>query len=187
MAEKKQNHIEHVKAVYKEFEAYLHKNGVFLAKDTGIGYWGVTPLEELHELFQQIDIQKHKHLLDLGSGDGRVVLLAAAMGIKATGIETDGWLLRTALELKRKIGHASMENAAFISDDFMKIGIGNFDIVYVSPDKPFYRGLDRKLGKEMKGKLIVHSYEFLPTALKLERQFKLNGELFSLYAQMRTV
>lgn len=187
MAEKKQSHIEQVKAMYKQFESYLLKNGIHLAKDTGTGYWGVTPLEELHELFQQIGIHKHKHLLDLGSGDGRVVLLAAAMGIKATGIETDGWLLRTALELKRKISHPSMENASFVSDDFMKMDISDFDIVYISPDKPFYRGLDRKLGKELKGRLIVHSYEFLPATLKLERQFKLHGELFSLYAQMRTV
>ncbi len=185
MAEKKQDHIEQVKAVYKEFEQYLLKNGIPLSRDTGIGYWGVTPLQDLHDLFQEIGIQKHKHLLDLGSGDGRVVLLAAAMGIKATGIEADDWLLRTALDLKRKINHSSMEHAAFISDDFMKLDLQQFDLVYVSPDKPFHRGLDRKLSKELNGKLLVHSYEFLPQALKLERQFKINGELFSLYTQMR--
>ncbi|MFA6888307.1 MAG: hypothetical protein WC254_02315 [Candidatus Woesearchaeota archaeon] len=181
MASKKEEHIEQIKQAYKDFEQSLLKTGQFLSKDTGIGYWGITPLQELHELFKSIDIIKHKHVLDLGSGDGRVVLLAAAMGIKATGIEGDDWLMRCALDMKRKIDHPSMNNASFFTDDFMKMDISQYDLLYVSPDRPFYRGLDIKLHNEMKGKLLVHSYEFLPKILKLEKQFKINGELFGLY------
>ncbi len=178
----KTEHIEQIKRAYMDFERSLLKNGQFLSKDTGIGYWGVTPIHEIHEVFRQLGITKHKHLVDLGSGDGRVVLLAAAMGIKATGIEGDNWLMRTALEMKRNIEHSSMENASFLADDFMKIDISPYDIVYVSPDRPFYRGLGNKLHNELKGKLLVHGYEFLPNTLQLEKQFKINGELFGLYS-----
>ena len=179
MAEK--NHIELVKTTYKQFEEFLQRKGIFLAKDTGIGYWGVTPLQELHDFFMHLNLGKHKHLLDLGSGDGRVVLLAAALGITATGVEADDWLMQCAQELKRKINHPSMQNATFLSYDFMKLNIGAYDLVYVSPYKPFHRGLERKLIAELNGTLIVHSYEFLPSALKLQTQFKAHGELFSMY------
>ena len=174
-------HIEKVKNMYQTFERFLLKNGTHLARDTGIGYWGVTNVPALQELFQHIELHKHNHLLDLGSGDGRVVLMASLFGIKATGIEFDDWLLNCSLDIKRKLDLPHFQNARFLKDDFMKIDISPYDIIYVSPDKPFHRGLDQKLSQQLSGKLIVHSYEFLPHALRLEKELQINGEKFSIW------
>ena len=178
-----QEHIEKIKAAYATFEKFLLNNGILLARNTGIGYWGVTPLKDLHELFRQIELQKHNHLLDLGSGDGRVVLLAAAHGIKATGVEADDWLINCSLDLKRKIDLPHFENVKFLKDDFMKMDLSKYDLLYISPDKPFHRGLEQKLLQQLNGKLIVHSYEFLPTSLQKEKDFMINGEKFGMYGR----
>jgi hypothetical protein len=178
-----QTHIEQIKAMYTHFEQFLLRNGVVLAKDTGVGYWGVTNVHDLHEALTHFEIHKHSHLLDLGSGDGRVVLLAAAHGIKATGVEADEWLINCSLDIKRKLNLPQFQNVLFLKDDFMKMDISNYDLLYVSPDKPFHRGLEQKLVREIKGKLIVHGFEFLPRALKCEKEFMSNGERFGLYGR----
>lgn len=173
-------HIQHIKASYDAFEQSLLQQGQLLAKDTGIGYWGVTHIPALATLFSQISPDK-KHLVDLGSGDGRVVLLASLFGMTATGIEADDWLLNTALHMKRTIGLPHFSNTQFHQEDFMKHGLGKYDFLYCSPDKPFHRGLEQKLLRELRGKLIVHSFEFLPQRLVPEKEFLFHGEKFGVY------
>lgn len=179
--QKPQTHFDKLKETYAHFEQFLLKNGILLAKDTGIGYWGVTHLHALQELFQNIELQKQSHLLDLGSGDGRVVLLASLFGIRATGVEFDDWLLNSSMDIKRKLDLPHFENVKFLKEDFMRMDIKPYDILYISPDKPFHRGLDQKLSKELQGKLIVHSHEFLPKALTLEKEMVFQGEKFGIY------
>ena len=173
-------HIQHIKQAYDTFESSLLQKGMLLARDTGIGYWGVTHIPALVALFSQLKPDKQR-LLDLGSGDGRVVLLASLFGMHATGIEADDLLMNTALDMKRKIALPHFSTAQFHQDDFMKHDISVYDFLYVSPDKPFHRGLDKKLAKELSGKLIVHSFEFLPTSLSLENEFFFHGEKFGIY------
>jgi hypothetical protein len=175
---------EHVKAIserYAAFERFLLQNGMTLSKDTGVGFWGVTHIKDLHEVFKRIKLHEHNHLLDLGSGDGRVVLLASLFGIKATGIEVDDWLVNTSLDIKRKLKIPHFNNVTIRHDNFMGTDIADYDIIYVSPDKPFFRGLEQKLKRELKGKLIVHSYEFHPKTLEKENEWNINGERFAVY------
>ncbi len=175
------HHIEQIKTMYATFERSLMAKGMLPMLDTGVGYWGVTNINDLHEALKQIEIHMHKHLLDLGSGDGRVVLLAAALGIKATGVEADDWLINCSLDIKRKLNLPHFKNVLFLKDDFMKMGIGQYDLLYVSPDKPFHRGLEQKLQREMTGNLIVHGFEFRPQTLKCEKELIVNGERFGVY------
>src|SRR3989338_6501863 len=179
----KQSHVEMLKKAYLDFETYLLRNGIFLARDTGIGYWGVTHIEALHNALQEAEVHKHKQFIDLGSGDGRVVLMAAAMGVKATGIEADDWLTNSALDMKRKIKHPSMENAQLFKEEFMKTDLSKYDFIYVSPDKPFYRGLEQKIRREATGKVLVHGFEFQPSTLKKEKEIVVNGNMFVLYGK----
>ena len=179
----KQN-FEHLKKHYATFEKFCIGSGVFLAKETKHGYWGVTNLDDLHTLFKQIKLHKHKHLVDLGSGDGRVVLLASLFGIKATGLETDDWLMNCALELKRKINKPHVNNATFKQEDFLKQNLDHFDILYISPDRPFHRdNLGNTIKKAMHddAKLIVQGYEFSPTNMELDQEVIINGEKFRMY------
>ena len=179
-----QEHIEKVKQMYQTFENYLMRKGILLAKDTGIGYWGVTNTQDLHELFEKIELHNHKNFLDLGSGDGRAVLMAALFGVNATGVEADDWLMNCALDIKRKLDLPHFEKVKFLKDDFMKMDVSKYDIIYINPDKPFHRGLEQKLGRELQGRLVVHGYEFLPSALQKEKELTINGEKFSLFTRV---
>ena len=91
-----QEHFEQIKKTYDDFQNHLLKNNVLLARDTGIGYWGVTPLAETFEIFKRINLGKYKNMIDIGSGDGRIVLLASLFGVKSKGIEFDKVAVQTS-------------------------------------------------------------------------------------------
>jgi SAM-dependent methyltransferase len=51
--------------------------------------WVPTPIDVVNEMIEFAGLTSDDHLVDLGSGDGRLVFAAAAKGIRATGIEID--------------------------------------------------------------------------------------------------
>jgi hypothetical protein len=61
-------------------------------KVTSVGLWACSLLEEILDLFEQLDLGRYRHLADLGSGDGRVVLVGSLF-TRATGIEADAELV----------------------------------------------------------------------------------------------
>jgi hypothetical protein len=173
-----------VKEKYDEWQTYLLKKGQLLAKDTGIGYWGVTPLPETFELFSRINLEKFGSMLDMGSGDGRIVLLASLFGIDSHGIEFDEWLINSSLHIKNKLALPHFEKAKFTHDDYMNHDLSKYGLLYLNPDRPFFRnGLEPKLMNEMSGKLLVHGWEFHPEHLKKEDEHVINGEKFILYGK----
>jgi len=178
------DHFDAIKQKYSDFNNFLLAKGVLPARDTIIGYWGVTPLDETHELFHRINLGSHKSFVDLGSGDGRIVLLAALFGVKAHGIEFDSWLTNTSIIMKHKISLPDFSTVKFLQDNFMDHNLSQYDVVFVSPDKPFHRkGLERKLQRELNGKLIVHGWEFHPKDLQKSEEHIINGEKFCIYSK----
>jgi len=175
------NHLDLIKGEYDSFIKHLLKNGRLPAKDTGIGYWGITHCDDLYELFTRISLQNHKSFADLGSGDGRVVLIASLFNVKAIGIEADRWLIEQSTHIRRKLDLPNFRNTRFLMDDFMKRDFSTVDVIFVSPDKPFHRGLEVKLANELKGKLIVHGHEFQPEFMKKESEHIINGDKFCVY------
>ncbi|MFC1728039.1 class I SAM-dependent methyltransferase [Nanoarchaeota archaeon] len=152
---------EKIKKEYSDFEDSLIKQGKKPMRDTGFGFWGCTILDEVYEFFKKINLGKYKHFLDLGSGDGRVVLIASLF-TKATGIELDKELFEKSIELNKKLGL----NGEFIHDDFMGVDLSGYDFLYIFPDKCFYMAFEDKLKKELSGVLAVCNETFLPTFLR---------------------
>ncbi|TGZ50040.1 Uncharacterized protein DBV15_00800 [Temnothorax longispinosus] len=68
-------------------------------------------------------------LIDLGSGDGRIVLAAAKRGFKAHGIELNTWLVWYS-RLQALINGLSSETA-FLKQDLWKHHLGNYDNVVI--------------------------------------------------------
>jgi len=169
---------------YDSFQRFLLANGMLLSKDTEIGFWGVTPLAELYELFRRINLSQYKSFIDLGSGDGRVVLLASLFGIKAMGIEYDPWLVNSSLYIRRKLNLPHFENTKLLEEDFMKHDLSLYSMIFTHPDKPFFRdGFERKLLNELNGELIVHGWEFQPQHLNKKEEHMINGEKFMIYTR----
>ena len=111
MAEEKFNLI---KQKYDEYHKELLRQGRLPLKDTGEGFWDSALSEEVFELFKNIKLQNFSHFLDIGSGDGRVVLIAALF-TKATGVEIDDELFRKSVEMQKLL---NIKNVSFIKDNY---------------------------------------------------------------------
>ena len=147
---------------YWKFEQELLRKGIAF-KETEKGIWGSVSCDEILEIFKKINLNKYKNFLDLGSGDGRVVLIASLF-TKATGIEYDRELHEKAEEIKKKLGI----NAELINGDYMDYDLGKYDIIFINPDKNF-KEIEGKLMKEFRGVLVVYNNIFLPRFLKKKR------------------
>ena len=171
---------EQIKKEYDEFYSSELKKGRLLSKDTGVGFWGPSVTNEVHEAFKKLSLGKFKNFLDLGSGDGKVTLIAAMFCKNAVGVEYDPILSGKAHEIKQKL---KVDNVSFINDDFHNHDISNYDVVFHAPDAPMHRGVEDKLLKELNGKLILYGHHFHPTKLKKERSITVNGTLVSVYSR----
>ena len=152
-----------IKEEYDAFYKSFLKKGKIPCYDTEVGIWGVSVSNNIYEFFKKIKLGKYKNFLDLGSGDGKVVLIASLF-TKATGIEYDKKLVKKSIEIKDKLGL----KCDFIQGDFLDSGFdfGKYDIIFINPDKGFHKGTEDKLLKEMKGKLFVYNFVFQPRFLK---------------------
>ena len=73
-------------------------------------------------------------------------------------------------------------NAIFLNNDFHDNNIDNFDVAFVYPDAPMYRGLEKKLLNELRGKLLHYGHHFHPENLRAVDKFTINGSLFTVYS-----
>ena len=169
-----------IKSEYDNFYRALLRKGKLPMWSTAKGFWNAAVTDEVYEAFKKIKLNKFKSFIDLGSGDGKVVLLASLFCKNAEGIEIDKFLHNKAVEMQNKLG---LRNAKFHNKDFFEHNLADYDVLFVSPDVPFERGLEKKLVKEMKGKLIHYGHHFHPKSLKKEDSFLINGTLVSVYAK----
>lgn len=181
-----EKHFQEIKNRYEDFYRQLMKNGRLPMKDTGKGFWNAAITDEVFEIFSKIGLTRFNHLLDIGSGDGKIALLATLFGVKATGIEFDKELSETALKMQKELSHIKhTKKCTFVCDDFYKHSFKDFDILFCNPDEPMHRGLERKLLEELNGKLILYGHHFHPRHLRKEKSFEVNGTPVTVYSNTR--
>lgn len=87
-------------------------------------------LEELLPAFVA-EVRPGRRFLDLGSGDGRVVFLAAVLGAQAKGVEFDGALHAIALDARLRLLDVVPEKRADLRrGDFYHEDPGHFDVLF---------------------------------------------------------
>ena len=169
-----------VKTGYDDFYRSLLQRGKLPMWSTENGFWNAAISDEIYWAFKKINLGKFKNFLDIGSGDGKVVLIASLFCRNAEGIEIDSFLHNKAVEMKNKF---KISNAAFHNKDFFGHDFSKYDVLFLSPDAPLERGLENKFLKELNGKLIHYGHHFHPGFLKKESSFLVNGNLVSLYSK----
>lgn len=120
-----------------------------------------TPSMVVDRMLQLGGLKAGEKMFDLGSGDGRIVIMAAQKyQADATGVELDKDLARQSLEKIRMLGLE--KNAHIINGDLLKQNYSSADLITVyllpfSNDKvqPL---LDRQLKKG--ARVVAHDYEF---------------------------
>lgn len=103
-------------------------------------------------------------VVDIGSGDGRIVIKAAAHGFHATGYELNDWLVLYSKFQAWKSGSSS--RAKFYRKNLWKADYSIFDNVVIFGVEEMMADLEKKLLKEMKiGSKIVACRFPLPSRI----------------------
>lgn len=93
-----------------------------------------TPMTIVARMLDLGELKAGEHMFDLGSGDGRIVIMAAQKyHADATGVELDSDLVAASQE---KIRHMGLKNARIIYGDILKqdYSSANLITVYLLPD-----------------------------------------------------
>ncbi len=111
----------------------------------------------VNEIFSLLGDVKGKKVLDLGSGNGKIVIAAAKRGAHAVGFEINPllvWLSRKKIACGKYTGTVHIQLADFWSTD-----VGAYDIIIFYGIVPAMKRLEHKLMNELKpGAQIVTSY-----------------------------
>lgn len=116
-------------------------------------------LEPLFELARSAPGNK---FIDLGSGDGRVVMEFARRGFDSWGVEFNPALV---LWSRWQIKLAGFKNARIIKKNFWKIDLASFDIVYNLPTDFGQRPVGRQVQKRTKTRCHYHQRRILSAQL----------------------
>ncbi|MBI4143310.1 class I SAM-dependent methyltransferase [Candidatus Woesearchaeota archaeon] len=170
-----------IKKEYDSFYRELLRKGRLPMWSTQKGFWNASIADEIYESFSRIGLQKFKNFLDIGSGDGKVVLIASLFCRNAEGVEIDSFLHNKAEEMRKKF---RIENAVFHNKDFFEHDFSKYDALFSAPDSSLDK-LEGKLLREMKGKLIHYGHHFHPKFLKKEEGFFANGTMVSVYSNQK--
>jgi SAM-dependent methyltransferase len=104
------------------------------AWDDGSVPFVVTPPEIVERMMRMADVGAGDTLIDLGSGDGRIVIAAARRGASALGVDLDPDLVRLATDNARKAGVAG--RATFAVRDIFDTDLSTASVVafYLLPE-----------------------------------------------------
>ncbi|MCF7798324.1 class I SAM-dependent methyltransferase [Candidatus Woesearchaeota archaeon] len=140
----------------KEKGTYVH--------DTTKGIFGVSDTTTLLEFFKKIKLEEAEHVVDLGSGDGRVAIIASFF-TRASGVEFDPALIAESKTHAKKLN----STARFFQRDFEEFDFHDVDVLFSYADQPFSDTFLKKLHNEFTGTLYVYQGIFLPEANKAKK------------------
>jgi SAM-dependent methyltransferase len=113
----------------------------------------------VYEMLELADINRNDVVYDLGSGDGRIVVLAAQKyGVKGVGIEIDPKLVRVSRQVARDVGLD--DRVTFVEGDLFKADIGPATIVTLYLSNSINRDLEPKLRRELRPGTRIVSHQF---------------------------
>lgn len=149
-----------IKQAYADHERHKKISGKPLVFDTEHGIFGASDPDVIFHFFKTMHLDQYQSFLDIGCGDGRVVLIASLF-TNATGIESDMGLVNESLQIMHNLGL----HCKILHGDFSELNMREFDVMFINPDKEFSKGLDQKLYTELKGPIFVYNKIFAPNLL----------------------
>src|ERR671919_2680536 len=104
------------------------------AWDDGTVPYVQTPMEIVERMLRMAEVGRDYYIIDLGSGDGRIVIEAAKRGARGLGVDLDPALVKHATENAQRAGLA--ERASFQVRDIFETDLSKASVVafYLLPD-----------------------------------------------------
>lgn len=117
------------------------------------------------DAFELLDLKSGETLLELGSGDGRILRMAAKQGIKGIGYELNPllvWYSRLRNWRYRKL-------ISFKCRNFWHVELPESDAIYTFLLDKYMTKLDKKITKEKRKPLKLVSFAFQIPGKKIEK------------------
>ena len=127
------------------------------------------PEERIEKMLRLLEIRPDDKAVDLGSGDGRLVIALARAGIEAHGYEINPFLVWLS---RWKISRAGLRDKAFVHwRNFWPEDLSQFSVVVVYGISFVMRDLEIKLRKELRsGAQVVSHYFVFPLWPEIKRE-----------------
>lgn len=113
--------------------------------------------KKVKTIFQNLQLKKNDLLIDLGSGDGRIVINAAQKGIHSIGYELNPFLVKKSRQKIEKLGLSQL--ATIKAKNFWKANFDQATIVCIY-QFPQYMGKFEEIFKKIQHPLIVISNSY---------------------------
>lgn len=115
-----------------------------------------TRQKDLNEIFHRLKLKHGATVIDMGSGDGRVLLAAAKQGYKAVGYELNPFLWLVSWFRLRKYRTKAQTRCA----DLWRADLSDANVVFIFTAQPFVKRLSHKFSRELPKGAQVVSYGF---------------------------
>jgi SAM-dependent methyltransferase len=104
------------------------------AWDDGTVPYVQTPMEIVERMLRMAEVRKDDFVIDLGSGDGRIVIESAKRGARGLGVDLDPNLVKLATENARRAGVE--DRTQFLVKDIFETDLSGATVVafYLLPD-----------------------------------------------------
>ncbi len=127
------------------------------AKD--IGVFAPTPMAVAEQMLRLADVGPEDLVYDLGSGDGRIVILAAKLfGARGVGIDFDADLVAQARKTAEEEGVSHL--VSFVESDVMKVDLSPATVVTIYLQDFAFPRLLKKLRAELRPRTRIVSHDF---------------------------
>lgn len=116
------------------FSSFCYPQAPAWSWDDGTVPYVVTPMEIVERMLRMGEVGKGDYVIDLGSGDGRIVIEAAKRGARGMGVDLDPNLVALATENAKKAG--VQERARFAVQDIFDTDLSQATVVtmYLLPE-----------------------------------------------------
>ena len=130
------------------------------------GLFYPTSLDDVLDAFES-EVRPGLSLLDLGSGDGRVVFLSALLGADATGVEWEPSLHRIAIDARERLADlVPRKRARLKAGDFLREDFSRYDLLFYFESGTFdASALFDKIRRELRpGARLLYAHGIRPPA-----------------------
>jgi len=121
-----------------------------------------TPLPVVRQMLTVADLRPGETFYDLGSGDGRTVVMATQeFGARSVGVEMREDLAKKALATVHELG--IQDRVTIVQEDIFKIDLNPANVVFLYLTTSANDKIKPKLEKELKtgARVVSHDYEIL--------------------------